>query len=75
MDKFIIYARHARRRMKWRKILEEEVEQTLRNPDKTESFPDGRQNAFKIIGDRYIRVSYRDFDGERIVISVVDKND
>ena len=75
MDKFIIYARHARRRMKWRKISEEEVEQTLRNPDKIDSLPDGRQNAFKVIGERYIRVSYRDLEMEKIVISAVDKND
>ena len=73
MDKFI--ARHARRRMKWRKISEEEVEQTLRNPDKIDSLPDGRQNAFKAIGQRYIRVSYRDLEMEKIVISAVDKND
>ena len=75
MDKFIIYARHARRRMQWRKISEQEVEQTLRNPDKIDSLPDRRQNAFKMLGERYIRVSYRDTEMKKIIISVVDKKD
>ena len=75
MDKLVIYTRHARRRMKWRKISEQEVEQTLKKPDKINSLPDGRQNAFKTIGQRYIKVSYRDLETEKVVISVVDKND
>jgi len=75
MDKPLKYTRHARRRMKWRKITETEVEQTLQNPDKIDSLPDGRQNAFKILGHRHIRVSYRDTQEEKVIISAVDKRD
>ena len=32
----IVFDRHAKRRMKWRKISEEEVYFTLGNPDKIE---------------------------------------
>jgi len=54
-EKEIKYDRHARRRMKWRKISQAEIEQTLKEPDKTEITGEGRKNAFKSIGDRYIK--------------------
>ncbi len=73
--KTIIYVRHAKRRMRWRKISETEVEQTLEDPDKTELTGEGRKNIFKIIGDRYIKVTYKESKDEIIIISVVDKSD
>lgn len=36
MEKALRFVRHVRRRMKWRRISEEEVMLTLSNPDKTE---------------------------------------
>jgi hypothetical protein len=36
MNKPIRFDRHARRRMKWRKILEEEVFSVINEPDKSE---------------------------------------
>ena len=54
-EKEIKYDRHARRRMKWRKISQAEIEQTLKDPDKTELTREGRKNAFKAIGERYIK--------------------
>lgn len=74
-QKLVKYDRHARRRMKWRKISQAEVEQTLNKPDKTELTPEGRKNAFKAIGHRYIKVTYREFPNELLVISAVDKAD
>jgi len=41
----IKYTRHAKRRMKWRKISEDEIKLTLAMPDKIEKV-DNRQNAF-----------------------------
>ncbi len=75
VEKEIKYDRHARRRMKWRKISQAEVEQTLKEPDKTESTKEGRRNAFKTIGDRYIKVTYRELKDEILIISTVDKSD
>lgn len=36
MEKALRFDRHARRRMQWRRISEEEVTLTLSSPDKTE---------------------------------------
>jgi len=72
--KRIRFDRHARRRMKWRKITEDEVTQTIGNPDKIEQSIKGRINAYKAIGQRYIKVTYKEFFDEILIISVVDKS-
>jgi hypothetical protein len=71
----IKYDRHARRRMKWRKISKEEVELTLKKPDKTELIEKRRKNAFKSIGKRLIKITFREFPEEILVISAVEKSD
>lgn len=73
MEKTIRFDRHARRRMKWRKISEEEVKLTLDSPDKIEQSIKGRINVFKAIGKKYIKVTYKEFADEILVISVVEK--
>ena len=74
IGKAIKYDRHARQRMKWRMISQVEVEQTLKEPDKTEPTIEGRKNVFKAIGNRYIKVTYRELKDEILIISVVDKS-
>lgn len=59
--------------MKWRKISEEEVNLTLNNPDKIEQSVRGRVNVYKAISERYIKVTYKKFPEEVLIISVVDK--
>ncbi|MEW6274069.1 MAG: DUF4258 domain-containing protein [Bacillota bacterium] len=73
MKKEIKYTRHAKRRMKWRKITEEEVRLTLLNPDQTEDSIKGRINACKTIGFKYIKVTYKEWLNEILIISVVNK--
>jgi hypothetical protein len=73
MGTLIRFARHARRRMKWREISEEEVNLVLENPDKMEESVRGRINAYKNIEKRYIKVTYRKLSNEILIISVVDK--
>lgn len=73
IDKKIKFDRHARRRMKWRKISEDEVRLVLSNPDKREESIKGRINVYKAIGMRYIKVTYKEFPEEILVISAVDK--
>ena len=46
---------------------------SLENPDKIEESVKGRMNAYKAIGARYIKVTYKKFPGEIFVISAVDK--
>jgi len=73
MEKVIRFDRHARRRMKWRKISEEEVKLILSRPDKTEQSIKGRINVYKTIGTRYLKVTFKEFPDEILIISVVDK--
>ena len=74
MGKALRFDRHARRRMKWGRISEEEVTLTLSSPDKTEQSIKGRINVYKTIGTRYIKVTYKEFSDEVLIISVVDKS-
>ena len=73
--KTIRYVRHARRRMKWRKISEEEVVRTLNNPDKIEALEENKYHAYKLMGPKNIRVTYRLSVDEVVVLTVVDKTD
>ncbi len=68
------FDRHAKRRMKWRRISEEEVYLTLENPDNIEKSIRDRKNAYKAIAQRYIKVTFREFPDKILVISVVDKS-
>ena len=74
MEKALRFDRHARRRMKWRIISEEEDTLTLSSPDKTEQSIKGRMNVYKTIGTRYIKIIYKKFSDEVLIISVVDKS-
>jgi len=73
MEKIIKFDRHARRRMKWRKISEEEVLLTLEDPDRIEESIKGRLNAYKKIGQRLIKITYKEIPGEIVIISAVQK--
>ena len=59
--------------MKWRRISEEEVLLALDKPDKVEESIRGRTNVYKLIGERYLKVTWKESHGETLVISVVDK--
>ncbi|MDE2321953.1 MAG: hypothetical protein KGL31_08580 [candidate division NC10 bacterium] len=61
--------------MKWRNISEREVETILANPDKLEQTERGRINAFKQVGARYLKVTYKEYSNELLIISAVDKSD
>jgi hypothetical protein len=60
--------------MKWRNISEREVEAVFDEPDKVEQTGHGRINAFKRIGARSIKVTYKEHPHERLIISAVDKS-
>ena len=73
--KGIIYDRHARRRMRWRGISELDFEAVPSIPDRLEPTERGRTNAFRQVGDRYLKVTFRELETDILVISVVDKVD
>ena len=68
------FDRHARRRMKWRKISEAEVMMTLENPERIEETIQGRKNAYRLIEGRLLRVTYKIYPQEILVISAVVKD-
>jgi len=73
MNKAVRFDRHAKRRMKWRKISEEEVKLVLEQPDKVETSMKGRINVYKTIGSRCLKISCKEFPEEILVISAVVK--
>ena len=71
----IIFSRHAKRQMKWRKIIEEEVKSAINEPDMLEDTIKGRKNATKIIGDRHLKITYKPEDGILTVITAMVKGE
>jgi len=70
----IIFSRHARRRIKWRELNTDEVIETIKSPEKVETTIFGRMNAYKKIGIKLLKVTYKEEQDKIIVISAVDKN-
>ena len=70
----LYYSRHAKRQMKWRNISEDEVQNTITNPEKIENSIKGRENAFKHINKKWIKVTFNKDDNKLIIITVIDKN-
>jgi hypothetical protein len=48
--------------------------QVLNRPDRIEPSIGGRTNVFKMVGAKYLKVTYRELSEEVLVISVVDKS-
>lgn len=59
MEKNVRFDRHARRRMKWRQISEEEVLHVLNSPEMVEQSIRGRVNVYKAVGAKHLKVTYR----------------
>ncbi len=47
----------------------------ITEPDKVESTEKERKNAFKQLGSRYLKVTYKDLPEEILIISAVEKTD
>jgi len=59
--------------MRWRKVSEEEVLKVLAFPDRVEETVAERKNAYKALGGRLLRVTYRQEESETAVITVIEK--
>ena len=68
-------SRHARRQMKWRKIVVEEVNAVISDPDKVEDSKKGRKNAFKIVSGRLLKVTYKREGEAAVVITAMVKGE
>ena len=69
----IIFSRHAKRQMKWRKITEKEVRWVIDKPDILVDTVKGRKNAFKDIKGRQLKITYKPEDGILTVITAIEK--
>jgi len=71
--KSIKYTRHAKNRMRQHNTAEAEVEAAMEKPDFTELSLEGRSNVWKKIGDKFLRVTYKDEPARILVITAVKK--
>jgi hypothetical protein len=71
----ITFSRHAIRQMKWRKITEKDVKSAIDGPDKVMDTIKGRKNAFKIIGGRHLKITYKPEDRVLTVITAIAKGE
>ena len=69
----IIFSRHARRQMKWRRVSEADAVRVFEVPDRVEQSLDGRVNAYKLLGDRLLKATYVEEKGNIVVITVIEK--
>ena len=70
----IYFSRHAKRQMKWRKISEEEVKNTVLYPETIEGSLKNRKNGFKHIGNKWLKVTFVREDNKIIIVTAIDKN-
>jgi hypothetical protein len=68
--KKILFDRHALRRMKERQVAEEEVKETIADPDALEPSIKGRMNSYKFSNGRFLRVTYKEEMTSILIITV-----
>jgi hypothetical protein len=71
----IFFSRHARRQMKWRKISEDEVRSAIDEPAGLMDTIKGRKNAFKVVGGRSLKVTYKPEGESLTVVTAVVKGE
>ena len=59
--------------MKWRRVSEAEIVAVLDNPDRVDQGLDNRRNAYKVLDDRFLNVTYVHEEQDIIVITVIEK--
>lgn len=69
----IIYTHHARQRMKQRKVTEQQVEETLADPDEIIPGDNGGDMAIRRYHEREVRVVYSEQSDDVFVVYTVIK--
>ena len=69
----IVYTNHARQRMKQRKVTEQQVEETLADPDRLESGDNGGDIAIREYDEREVHVVFKETEEESYLIFTVIK--
>ena len=60
--------------MRWRDITKEEILSVLNNPEKIEDDIKNRKNAYRLVVNRNIKVTFIEEEGTIVILSVVDKD-
>lgn len=71
--KLIKYTRHAKNRMRWHRITENEVESAIQKPEFLEPSIEDRLNAWIKASDKFLRVTYKEEGDKFVVITAVKK--
>lgn len=67
------FTRHAKNRMRWRKISAESVKETMKSPEKVERLPDGKLNYIRRHGDHMLYVTVAKEMDKTVVITTIWK--
>ena len=59
--------------MKWRNVSEPDVLRTLEAPDREERSIGERINAYKVIENRLLKVTYKRESFDTVVVTVIEK--
>ena len=69
----VYFSRHARRQMKWRNISETETIAVLEQPDREEQSTGNRINAYRLLNDRFLKVTYKREGSDVVVVTVIER--
>jgi len=71
----ILFSRHAKRQMKWRKISEDDARAAINDPDNLADTVKGRKNAFKMVRGRSLKITYKPEGQNLTVITALVKGE
>ncbi len=71
LNKPLHFTRHARNRMRLRRIDEQAVEECIQATEARQTSGFGRTNAWKKIGEGYLRMVYVEEEGTIVIITVI----
>ena len=70
-DKPLRYTRHARNRMRWRRLSTDEIAECIGEPEGKEKRPSGRMNCWKLVRGQWLRAVYVEEGDVIIVVTVI----
>jgi hypothetical protein len=59
--------------MKWRNVSATETIAVLEQPDREEKSTSNRINAYRLLNDRFLKVTYKREGSDVVVVTVIEK--
>jgi|GEM_PF-3289118 len=60
--------------MKWRKVSATEIIAVLEQPDREEKSTGNKINAYRLLNDRFVKVTYKREGSDIVVVTVIEKD-